>query len=160
VAILHRIAKSGKVGPQPAHKRAFLLLARPEWSCPIGLRIGPKNIRKELTPLSSVASGATPFLGKGAINCGGAATFPLSGSEHNLSIQPAAAGGHNLQPRRGWTPSPLNPVNLLNPLNLHALQGVSNGDTFPSGPLAPGPSILRTLSFLQFLSSHPFTFLL
>jgi len=56
-------------------------------------------------------------LGKGAINCGGAATFPLSGSEHNLSLQPAAAGGHNLQPRRGWPSSPLNPVNLLNPLN-------------------------------------------
>ena len=25
--------------------------------------------------------------------------------------QPAAAGGHNLQPRRGWLPSPLNPLN-------------------------------------------------
>ena len=27
------------------------------------------------------------------------------------STQPAAAGGHNLQPRRGWPPSPLNPLN-------------------------------------------------
>ena len=33
-------------------------------------------------------------------------TFPLSVSEHNPSTQPAAAGGHNLQPRRGWPPSP------------------------------------------------------
>ena len=33
------------------------------------------------------------------------------------STQPAAAGGHNLQPRRGWPPSPLNLLNLLNPLN-------------------------------------------
>ena len=31
--------------------------------------------------------------------------------------QPAAAGGHNLQPRRGWPPSPLNLLNPLNPLN-------------------------------------------
>ena len=31
--------------------------------------------------------------------------------------QPAAAGGHNLQPRRGWLPSPLNLLNPLNPLN-------------------------------------------
>ena len=28
------------------------------------------------------------------------------------STQPAAVGGHNLQPRRGWPPSPLNPLNL------------------------------------------------
>ena len=42
---------------------------------------------------------------------------PMSESEHNPSTQPAAAGGHNLQPRRGWPPSPLNPLNLLNPLN-------------------------------------------
>ena len=34
---------------------------------------------------------------------------PLSVSEHNLSTQPAAAGGHNLQTRRGWPPSLLNP---------------------------------------------------
>ena len=34
-----------------------------------------------------------------------------------LSTQPAAAGGHNLQPRRGWPPSPLNLLNPLNPLN-------------------------------------------
>ena len=34
-----------------------------------------------------------------------------------LSTQPAAAGGHNLQPCRGWSPSPLNLLNLLNPLN-------------------------------------------
>ena len=33
------------------------------------------------------------------------------------STQPAAAGGHNLQPRRGWPPSPLNLLNPLNPLN-------------------------------------------
>ena len=58
MAILHRIAKSGKVGPQPAHKRAFLLFARPEWSCPIGLRIGP-NIWKIL--LSQIR----PFQGLG-----------------------------------------------------------------------------------------------
>ena len=58
VAILHRIAKSGKVGPQPAHKRAFLLFARPERSCPIGLRIGP-NIWKIL--LSQIR----PFQGLG-----------------------------------------------------------------------------------------------
>ena len=32
---------------------------------------------------------------------------PPSVSEHNPSTQPAAAGGHNLQPRRGWPP--LNP---------------------------------------------------
>ena len=49
---------------------------------------------------------------------------PMSESEHNPSTQPAAAGGHNLQPRRGWPPSPLNPLNLLNPLNPHAA-GVS-----------------------------------
>ena len=30
--ILHRIAKSGKVGPEPAHKRAFLLFAQLGWS--------------------------------------------------------------------------------------------------------------------------------
>ena len=41
----------------------------------------------------------------------------MSESEHNPSSQPAAAGGHNLQPRRGWLPSPLNPLNLLNLLN-------------------------------------------
>ncbi len=29
--------------------------------------IGPRNMRKELTPLSSVAYGATPFLRKGAL---------------------------------------------------------------------------------------------
>ena len=42
---------------------------------------------------------------------------PMSESEHNPSTQPAAAGGHNLQPRRGWPPSPLNLLNPLNPLN-------------------------------------------
>jgi hypothetical protein len=40
---------------------------------------------------------------------------PLSVSEHNLSTQPAAVGGHNLQTRRGWSPSLLNPLNFLNP---------------------------------------------
>ena len=52
----------------------------------------------------------------------------MSESEHNPSSQPAAAGGHNLQPRRGWLPSPLNPLNPLNLLNPHAA-GVSKGDT-------------------------------
>jgi hypothetical protein len=52
----------------------------------------------------------------------------MSESEHNPSTQPAAAGGHNLQPRRGWPPSPLNPLNLLNPLNPHAA-GVSKAAT-------------------------------
>ena len=33
------------------------------------------------------------------------------------SSQPAAAGGHNLHPRRDWPPSPLNPLNPLNLLN-------------------------------------------
>ena len=28
----------------------------------------------------------------------------MSESEHNPFTQPAAAGGHNLQPRRGWLP--------------------------------------------------------
>ena len=50
--------------------------------------------------LSSVASGATPFQRKGAINCGGAATFPSAAkplspperSEHNPSTQPAPSG--------------------------------------------------------------------
>ena len=32
-------------------------------ACPIGLRIGPKELRKELTPLSSVAYGATRWPG-------------------------------------------------------------------------------------------------
>ena len=49
-----------------------------------------ENLSKELTPLSSVACGATSFLWKEAINCGKAATFPLSASEHNPSTQPAA----------------------------------------------------------------------
>ena len=41
---------------------------------------------------------------------------PMSESEHNPFTQPAAAGGHNLQPRGGWPPSLLN---LLNPFSLH-----------------------------------------
>ena len=66
---------------------AFLLFARPEWSCPTGLRIGlcaakapPKGgitRMSQIRPLqglgfstksllSSVACGATPFLRKGA----------------------------------------------------------------------------------------------
>ena len=64
------------------------------------LRIGPKRFRKDLTPLSSVAYGATPFLRKAAINCGEATTFPsaakplspLERSEHNPSTQPAPSG--------------------------------------------------------------------
>ena len=59
----------------------------------------------------------------------------MSESEHNPSTQPAAAGGHNLQPRRGWPPSPLNPLNLLNPLNPHAA-GVSKAATTTLGPKA------------------------
>ena len=35
-----------------------------------------ENLRKDLTPLSSVAYGATPFLRKGAIYCGKAAVAP------------------------------------------------------------------------------------
>ena len=37
-----------------------------ERSCPIGLRIGPKELSKELTPLSSVACGAS-FLWRGLL---------------------------------------------------------------------------------------------
>ncbi len=54
------------------------------------------------------------------------------------STQPAAAGGHNLQPRRGWPPSPLNllnPLNPLNPLNLHSAAALC---LIPYGPLLPG----------------------
>ena len=61
------------------------MFARPEWSCPIGLR-NTENSLVELTPLSSVACGATPFLGKGAKIC-------------------AVRRYHN----------PLNPLNPLNP---------------------------------------------
>ena len=49
-----------------------------------------ENSARDLTPLSSVACGATSFLWKEAINCGKAATFPLSASEHNPSTQSAA----------------------------------------------------------------------
>ena len=45
---------------------AFLLPARPGWSFPIGLR-NTEFFDKELTPLSSVAYGATSFLRKEAI---------------------------------------------------------------------------------------------
>ena len=88
----------------------------------------------KLTLLSSGAFSATPFLRKGAKYCGGAATFPPSESEHNLSTQPAAvrqlqpapsgaplfnlprSGQHNLRAQRA---RPLSGCAALPPLSPH-----------------------------------------
>ena len=88
------------------------------------LRIGPKD----LTPLSSVAYGATPFLGKGAINCGEAATFPLERqrtqpfytTRRRRRPQPEPSGAPLFYLRRSRHHNPLNLLNLLNLLNPHA----------------------------------------
>ena len=48
-----------------------------------------ENLSKELTPLSSVACGATSFLWKEAINCGKAATFPFEPFEPSEVSEPS-----------------------------------------------------------------------
>ena len=101
-----------------ARNADFILIARraiPSPLNPLNL-LNPLNPFSKTTPLSSVAYGATRWPGfkvfalcagsahilarlrsvadfclrKGAKNCGGDATFPLSVSEHNPSTQPAA----------------------------------------------------------------------
>ena len=78
--------------------------------------MGPVNL-KNLSPhnpsIQPAPSGAPPFLFCGASRHHN----PRPKGPSPLSTQPAAAGGHNLQPRRGWPPSPLNPLNPLNPVN-------------------------------------------
>ena len=65
-------------------------------------------MRKDLTPLSSVACGATPFLRKGAKNCGGAATTTL---RREASVK--------LKNLRGISPVKLqNPFYVLFPLEI------------------------------------------
>ena len=70
----------------------FILIARRAVPSPLN----PLNL---LNPLNPHAAGVSRS----------GDTFPMSVSEHNPSTQPAAAGGHNLQPRRGWPPSPSEP---------------------------------------------------
>ena len=76
--------------------------------------MGPVNL-KNLSPhnpsIQPAPSGAPPFLFCGASRHHN----PRPKGPSPLSTQPAAAGGHNLQPRRGWPPSPLNPLNPVNP---------------------------------------------
>ena len=78
-----------------------------------------------LTLYSSPKAIPSPLNPLNLLNLLNPGRFAALGRYHNsrpegpwpLSTQPAAAGGHNPQPRRGWPPSPLNLLNPLNPLN-------------------------------------------
>jgi hypothetical protein len=74
--------------------------------------------------LSSVAYGATPLPEEG-----GFSTSPCSTGD--IKLNPVTLNLYSSPVRA--IPSPLNPLNLLNPVNPHAHQGVSNGDTTTLG---------------------------
>ena len=101
----------------------------------ISTEVEKSHAPKDPTLLSSGAFSATPFLRKGAKYCGGAATFPPSESEHNLSTQPFYTTFLHNRVRSGRS----NLRGLARPFLFYRVGANTTGGPIGPAPLAAAP---------------------